>query len=348
MNPERFMARCIELALRGAGHVAPNPMVGAVLVHEGRIIGEGWHRQYGHAHAEVNCIRQAIDFGEGDKIASSTLYVSLEPCAHTGKTPPCTDLIIQHQIPEVVIGCTDTFDAVNGKGIEKLKAAGVKTTVGIMEAECRELNKRFFTFHEKKRPFIILKWAETADGMIGSGVEDRLLITNEATNQLVHRWRSEEAAIMVGTNTAAWDDPALTTRLWEGPSALRVVLDLNLRLPAALKLFDGQFPTVVMTYRKAIDQPNLRYVQLQEEQDLVTAVCDALHKLNIQSVLIEGGAQLLRSFIDARCWDEARVFRSSTVFAGMGLLAPELKHGELTETDEIQTDTLHIYKPTKF
>lgn len=347
MNPERFMSRCIELALRGAGYVAPNPMVGAVLLHGDTIIGEGWHRQYGQAHAEVNCIRQALDAGEGDKLGSSTLYVSLEPCTHTGKTPPCTDLIIHHQIPEVVIGCLDPFAAVNGKGVQQLHTAGVRTTVGVMEKECRELNKRFFTFHQQQRPYIILKWAESADGMIASGNEERLMITGDASNHFVHRWRSEEAAIMVGTNTAAWDDPALTTRLWPGPSPLRLVLDLNLRLPAALRLFDGQFPTVVLTYGSRKDSDNIRYLKLDDQKDLVQAICDALYELNIQSVLVEGGAQLLQSFIKAGCWDEARVFRSTTVFAGMGIVAPELKQAELTETDEIKTDTLHIYKPTR-
>ncbi len=347
MNHERFMSRCIELALRGAGYVAPNPMVGAVLVHEGIIIGEGWHRQYGQAHAEVNCIRAAIEAGEEGKLSSSILYVSLEPCAHTGKTPPCTDLIIRHRIPHVVIGCLDPFAAVNGKGVAQLQAAGVQTETGILEKECQSLNERFFTFHQKQRPFIILKWAETADGMIASGNEERLMITNDASNHLVHRWRSEEAAIMVGTNTAAWDDPMLTTRLWPGPSPLRLVLDLQLRLPAALKLFDGQFPTVVLTYGERKDGPNLHYQRLDEKKDLVKAICDALYEMNIQSVLVEGGAQLLQSFIKAGSWDEARVFRSSTVFAGMGVVAPELKAALLTETDEIQTDTLHIYKPTR-
>ncbi len=240
---ESFMHRCLELARLGAGYVAPNPMVGAVLLHEGRIIGEGWHKEYGKAHAEVNCIN-AVKESERQFISQSTLYVSLEPCAHHGKTPPCTDLIIRHKIPRVVIGCRDSFKEVDGKGIEKLKAAGIEVETAVLEQECRELNKRFFTFHTKQRPYIILKWAQTSDGFIAPlippkvGISEpqtqRLFISNEYSNILVHQWRSEEAAIMVGTNTALLDNPELTTRLWPGPSPVRLVIDLNLRLPDSL------------------------------------------------------------------------------------------------------------------
>src|SRR4026209_222335 len=207
------MLRCLELAEKGSGYVAPNPMVGAVLVHDGKIIGEGYHRQYGQAHAEVNCL-SSIKEGDKNKIARSVLYVSLEPCSHFGKTPPCTDLIITNKIPNVVIGCSDPFKEVNGKGIEKLKAAGVNVVYGILERECQQLNKRFFTFHTRHRPYIILKWAETADGKIAGDGASRLFISNEQTNRLVHKWRSEEASILVGTNTVLMHDPELTTRNW--------------------------------------------------------------------------------------------------------------------------------------
>src|SRR5258706_4656586 len=247
------MYRCLQLAAPGAGYVAPNPMVGAVLVHNGRIIGEGYHQHYGEAHAEVNCINQAALSGLIDTIPESTLVVSLEPCTHFGKTPPCADLIIKHKIPKVVIGCRDPFGEVNGKGIEKLKAAGIEVEQGVLEKECIDLNKRFFVFHTQHRPYIILKWAETADGFIAPSLpaapsinlwrpmegrieEDstsrRLLISNEYTDRVVHKWRSEEAAILVGTNTVENDNPELTTRLWPGNSPVRLVVDMNLRLPS--------------------------------------------------------------------------------------------------------------------
>ncbi|MFI5128490.1 MAG: bifunctional diaminohydroxyphosphoribosylaminopyrimidine deaminase/5-amino-6-(5-phosphoribosylamino)uracil reductase RibD, partial [Chitinophagales bacterium] len=249
------MYRCLELAKLGAGQVAPNPMVGAVLVHDDRIIGEGYHQKYGEAHAEVNCIGQAALSGLTDAISQSTLYVSLEPCSHFGKTPPCTDLIIKHKIPKVVIGCRDPFKEVNGKGIEKLIAAGIEVQQGVLEKECIDLNKRFLTFHTQHRPYIILKWAETADGFMAppapqggireESVRQRLLISNEYTNRLVHRWRSEEAAILVGTNTIENDDPELTTRLWPGHSPVRLIVDMNLRLPSSLKVFNGQEETII-------------------------------------------------------------------------------------------------------
>ena len=245
------MERCIELARLGAGFVAPNPMVGSVLVFEDRIIGEGYHQLYGKAHAEVNCIsdaaiKHATSASNGESfdaiLQKSAIYVSLEPCAHFGKTPPCADLIISKKIPGVVIGCRDPFKEVDGKGIEKLLAAGVKVRLGIMEEKCRELNKRFFTFHTLKRPYIILKWAQSVDMKI-AGDNSRVLITNEITNRVVHKWRSEEASILVGTNTAMTDDPSLTNRLWSGNDPIRLVVDMNLRLPDSLKLFDGSVKT---------------------------------------------------------------------------------------------------------
>ena len=231
------MHRCLELAQLAAGNTAPNPMVGSVLVHNDKIIGEGYHQVYGQAHAEVNCISSVKPEHQG-LIPQSTIYVSLEPCAHFGKTPPCADLIIKHQIPKVVVGCRDPFVQVNGKGIEKLQAAGIEVTVGVLEKECKELNKRFFTFHTEHRPYIILKWAQTADLKIAAEDYGRVLISNAQSNRIVHKWRSEEMAILVGTNTALFDDPELNTRLWPGGHPIRLVVDMNLRLPSSLKLFN--------------------------------------------------------------------------------------------------------------
>ena len=244
------MERCLQLAKLGAGHVAPNPMVGSVLVYENRIIGEGYHRKYGEAHAEVNCIA-SIDDQDIQFIERSTLYVSLEPCAHYGKTPPCSDLIIRKKIPRVLIGCRDPFKEVNGKGIEKLEAAGVNVVTGILEKNCKELNRRFFIFHTKKRPYIILKWAQTSDKKIAVNSDKPLKISNEFTNRLVHKWRSEEAAILVGTNTALADDPLLTNRLWSGKNPVRLVIDKELKLPAGAKIFNIDAPTVVFNLYKS-------------------------------------------------------------------------------------------------
>lgn len=357
-DQQKYIHRCLELAQLGAGYVAPNPMVGAVLVYNDEIIGEGWHQQYGQAHAEVNCINQAIANGHADKFSRSTLYVSLEPCAHFGKTPPCTDLIITHQIPEVVIGCRDPFDAVNGKGIEKLQAAGVKVSLASSELkkQCEELNKRFFTFHTKKRPYVVLKWAQTADGFIaaplnlpeGETSEDaatsRLLISNDYSNRLVHKWRSEEAAILVGTNTALLDDPSLTTRHWEGPSPIRLVLDMNLRLPATLQLFNREVRTIVFNGIKEEEDGNLYFCKIEKDENAVQQMLDKLFQLNIQTVLVEGGAALLQSFINEGLWDEARVINNSALIINNGLKAPVLVNAEKVDEEKILTDTIELFK----
>jgi diaminohydroxyphosphoribosylaminopyrimidine deaminase / 5-amino-6-(5-phosphoribosylamino)uracil reductase len=346
------MHRCLQLAQLGEGSVAPNPMVGAVLVHDGRIIGEGYHRQYGQAHAEVNCINSVA---EQDKalIAEATIYVSLEPCAHFGKTPPCADLIIEKGIKKVVVGCRDPFSEVNGKGIEKLNAAGVQITLGILEKECLAINKRFFTFHTKHRPFIVLKWAQTADRKIANDDYSRVLISNAYTNRLVHHWRSQQMAILVGTNTALFDDPSLTTRLWPGKDPIRLVVDMDLRLPSTLQLFDGITPTIVFNKHqhtlepeKAIDWSTvgLQSYQVTEDVSLVHQITNALYQLNIQSVLIEGGAQLLQSFIDEYVWDEAYVITNEKLVLGKGLPAPVLKDYGSIHAEHLQSDSIHTYK----
>ena len=343
---QHFMQRCLQLAGLGAGQVAPNPMVGAVLVHDGRIIGEGYHRQYGQAHAEVNCIEQAISNGHADKFKDSVLYVSLEPCAHYGKTPPCADLIIHHRIPQVIIGCRDPFREVDGKGIAKLQNAGIRVITGILEKESLALNKRFFTFHTSHRPYIILKWAQTADARMGAP-DQRLLISNEYSNRLVHKWRSEEQAILVGTNTALADNPELTTRLWPGKSPIRLVIDMELKLPLSLKIFTPGTKTIVFNTRKHGQEGDIEYYQVTEEVSVIPQILNALHSLHIQSVLVEGGARLLQSFIDEKAWDEIRVIENQGLTAGIGLHAPVLKHAHITETFELGHDTIRFFEPLK-
>jgi diaminohydroxyphosphoribosylaminopyrimidine deaminase/5-amino-6-(5-phosphoribosylamino)uracil reductase len=342
------MRRCLELARLGGGHVAPNPMVGAVLVHtsrdtgEERIIGEGYHQQYGQAHAEVNCIA-AVKEEDQQLIAESTIYVSLEPCAHHGKTPPCADLIIRMRIPRVVVGCRDPFPQVNGKGIEKLLAGGVEVVVGVLEAACVALNKRFFTFNTLHRPYVVLKWAQSADGYI-AGMTGRTYISNDYSNRLVHKWRSGEAAILVGTRTALLDDPALTARLWTGPDPIRLVIDKGLDLPPSLQLFDGKVRTVVFNRLRHEEEGMLQYYQLADDSSLVHQLSVALHRLKIQSVLVEGGARLLQSFIDADCWDEARVITNGGLVLSGGLAAPRLGRVQHIRREKLLDDPISYYE----
>lgn len=336
------MQRCLQLAEMGAGHVAPNPMVGAVLVYNDRVIGEGYHMQYGESHAEVNCIN-SVSNEDMPYIPESTLYVSLEPCVHFGITPPCTDLIIFNNIPNVVIGCRDSFPAVNGKGIEKLKEAGVNVVAGVLEKECLHLNKRFFTFHDLKRPYIILKWAQSADGKIAASDSSRTPISNELTNRLVHKWRSQETAIMVGTNTALRDDPRLTTRLWPGKDPVRVVIDKELKLPGNLKLFDKSVRTIVFNHKKQEDGAMLSYYQLDKSQDDLQQIMQALHSEKLQSVIVEGGAKLLQTFINAGLWNEARLISNEELIIGDAVKAPVLKDHELVSEKRIGTDLISFF-----
>jgi diaminohydroxyphosphoribosylaminopyrimidine deaminase / 5-amino-6-(5-phosphoribosylamino)uracil reductase len=337
------MHRCIELAKQAAGSVAPNPMVGAVLVYNDIIIGEGYHAQYGQAHAEVNCIN-AVTKEHKDLIAQSILYVSLEPCAHFGKTPPCADLIIANKIRKVIIGCRDPFKEVDGKGIEKLKAAGIEVISGVLEKECKELNKRFFTFHTAHRPYIILKWAQTANGIIASKDYSRILISNEFSTRLLHKWRSEEAAILVGTNTALHDDPSLTTRLWKGNNPVRLVVDMNLRLPQTLQLFDGSVKTIVFNTTRQDEKNNLLFYRIKKDITLVRQISDALYALNIQSVLVEGGAKLLQSFIDEGLYDEVRIITNNQLQVPEGIKSPQVSELILTDSGHIHSDTIRCYK----
>ena len=336
------MHRCLQLAQLGASAVAPNPMVGSVLVYNEKIIGEGYHEQYGQSHAEVNCINSVLD-ADKHLISMSTIYVSLEPCAHFGKTPPCADLIIQHQITKVVVGCRDPFKEVYGKGIEKLQQAGIDVTVAVLEKECEKINKRFFTFHTKHRPYIILKWAETANHFIGYNSAIRLMISSETTNRLVHKWRSEEAGILVGTNTAHMDNPSLSNRLWSGRQPVRLIIDKTLQLPNTLRLFDKSQPTLLFNHLKNKEEENLQFYQLNDRKEFLPQIMDACYQKNIQSVMVEGGSKTLQSFIDNDLWDEARIITNTTLTIADGIPSPTLKNARLIDTMMIGRDRIASY-----
>ncbi len=339
------MQRCIELAGNGLGNVAPNPLVGAVLVFEDKIIGEGFHREFGKAHAEVNAINDAITKHGEEILHHAILYVNLEPCSHVGKTPPCTNLILEKKIPHVVIGSIDPFEKVKGSGIKKLISAGVKVTQPVLEKECRELNKRFFTFHEQQRPFILLKYAQSMDGFIApeNATEQNRWITNEHSRVLVHKWRSEEQAVMIGTNTAKQDNPFLTVREWAGKNPVRIVLDHELKLDKNLHVFDSSAPTLIYNEVKNETAQNIEFIQIDFSQNVLHQLLNSLYKKNIQSVLVEGGTKLLQSFINENLWDEARIFTGNK-FLGSGIKAP-LIHGKIIAEENIQNDKLIVLNP---
>jgi diaminohydroxyphosphoribosylaminopyrimidine deaminase/5-amino-6-(5-phosphoribosylamino)uracil reductase len=339
---EKYMRRCLELAELGIGNVSPNPMVGAVIVHNGQIIGEGYHRQYGQAHAEVNAVNQVLEQFENaeELLKGSVIYVSLEPCAHYGKTPPCADLIIKHEIPQVVVGCRDPFDQVNGKGIEKLQAAGVEVITGVLESECKWLNRRFFTRVQKQRPYIILKWAQTTDGFFAPADKSQLWITGEESRRLVHKWRSQEDAILVGKNTAAIDDPRLNVRYWQGKSPKRVIIDRRLELSPKLNIYDQSVETLVFNEIKTDVDGKIKYIALEDFERFVPQyILFQLYLQDIQSVIIEGGAHTLQTFIEAGLWDEARIFTGKAVL-GQGIMAPVIngsaKEEFLSGNDQLQ------------
>lgn len=344
-TPKQYMQRCLELAHRGLGAAAPNPMVGCVIVADGRIIGEGWHRQYGGPHAEVNAINSVRD--EDRKLLSeSTVYVSLEPCAHFGKTPPCADLLVREQVKSVVIACRDPFPRVDGRGIEKLEAAGIEVEIGLLEAESLHLNRRFVTSLRENRPYFLLKWAESADGFIGKSGE-AVRISNELTRRYAHRWRTEEAAILVGEQTVLSDNPSLTARNWPGQQPLRIAFQKYQDFPVDLKLFDRDAPTLLLTSRK--DQAVPKWVEKvvlpQTTTDFIPTLIDELNQRNLQSVLIEGGWAVLQSFIDAGLWDEARVFRSPN-YLGSGVAAPKLS-AQPVERRNLSGDELVVFQNRK-
>ncbi|RXJ50737.1 bifunctional diaminohydroxyphosphoribosylaminopyrimidine deaminase/5-amino-6-(5-phosphoribosylamino)uracil reductase RibD [Gelidibacter gilvus] len=352
---EKYIKRCIEIGKNGLGTTAPNPMVGCVIVHDQTIIGEGFTSPYGGAHAEVNAINSVKN---QDLLPKSTLYVTLEPCSHFGKTPPCADAIINYKIPKVIIGTIDTHSNVAGKGIERLKASGCEVIVGVLEDEVKEHHKRFFTFHNKKRPYIILKWAETADGFIAPSTRNEqkpVWITNELSRQLVHKWRAEEQAILVGTNTVIEDNPSLTTRDWNGKNPIRIVLDKNSRLPKNFTVFDGKVKTIMISEKDVagstdtqddnFEYPhlsaNLEFLNWDLKDKIAQQICTILFNQNINSVIIEGGRQTLQTFIDEGLWDEARVFKGTINFT-TGTKAPHFS-GRLLSEEKIINDTLKLY-----
>ncbi len=323
------MLRCIQLAKNGLGSTYPNPLVGSVIVCEDKIIGEGWHRAAGEPHAEVNAIERVKN---KELLKDSVLYVNLEPCSHFGKTPPCSDLILAMEIPKVVIGSTDPNPKVAGQGIAKLRAGGCEVIIDVLKENCDDLNKRFFTFHVHKRPYIILKWAQSLDGFIApSGMEKTgpVWITNSYTRQYVHKMRTEEQAILVGTRTALNDNPQLTARSWHGNHPVRMVLDRSLNLPSDLALFDDAVSTIVFTEKEEITKNNVSYIKIDFGPDIAKPITQKMYELNIQSLIVEGGAQTLKNFISLDLWDEAFVFEGSVSFH-QGLKAPLLEDKWMT------------------
>ncbi len=338
------MSRCLQLAKNGLGTTYPNPLVGAVVVLNDSIIGEGWHQKAGEGHAEVNAIKNVAN---NELLKEAAIYVSLEPCSHFGKTPPCSDLIIASGIKKVIIGSIDPFAKVAGRGIKKLLDAGCEVIVGVLEEQCRALNKRFFTFHTQQRPYIILKWAETSDGYIAPDPETRnsrepVWITTATSRQLVHKWRAEEMGILAGTKTVEADNPSLTTRDWAGSSPTRIVIDKSLRLNNSLTIYDGKQPTLVITEKSAKDSDNISYRKADFTQELPQQITQILYSEGVQSIIIEGGSKTLQSFLDANLWDEARVFKGNTVFK-FGIKAPHLPECKIISQSTISEDQLTIY-----
>ncbi|HLF51906.1 bifunctional diaminohydroxyphosphoribosylaminopyrimidine deaminase/5-amino-6-(5-phosphoribosylamino)uracil reductase RibD [Flavobacterium sp.] len=340
---EKYIKRCIDLAKNGLGTTYPNPLVGSVIVFENKIIGEGWHKKSGEPHAEVNAINSVKD---KSLLKKATIYVSLEPCSHFGKTPPCCDLIIQHQIPNVVIGTIDPNIKVAGNGIKRLIEAGKNVTIGILEDECHELNKRFFTFHQKKRPYIILKWAESQDGFISpkeKSEQKPVWITNTYSRQLVHKWRSEEQAILVGTQTVVDDNPKLNVRDWTGSHPVRIVIDRNNRISKESYIFDSPVKTIIISNSIFPSiKDNIQFEKIDFEKKVAEQIVRVLYQHEIQSVIIEGGRQTLQTFIDSNFWDEARVFKGNLDLKN-GTKAPILNTKNI-EKQSIHNDELLIFR----
>lgn len=340
---ESYMRRCLELAVLGAGTTSPNPMVGAVIVCDDQIIGEGFTSPYGGAHAEVNAIQQVLDqYGDAaaDKLKQSIFYVSLEPCAHYGKTPPCANLIAKYKPKKMYIACLDPFAKVNGKGVEILKNGGIAVEIGLLEQEALWLNRRFLTRVQKNRPYVILKWAESADGYLGKEGE-QVWISNAASKQLVHKWRAEEDAILVGAKTALVDNPSLTVREWNGKNPKRILIDKLLSVPAQSAIFNDEAETIIFNALKTEWSGHNKYIELENyDWYLPQNILYQLYLMDVQSIIIEGGAKTLAMFIEANLWDEARVFKSKRILNG-GIKAPQIK-GELKEIMKISDDQLEI------
>ncbi len=339
MSKRKYMNRALELAQLGKGSVSPNPMVGCVIVHGDKIIGEGWHQKYGEQHAEVAALNNVKD---KHLLKESTVYVTLEPCSHHGNTPPCADRLVSEKVKKVIICNTDSNPLVNGKGIEKLKNAGIAVDLDFLSAAGKQLNKRYFSFTENKRPYIILKWAETADGFIAKTNYDSKWISNAQSRKMVHQWRAQEDAILVGTNTAHYDNPRLNVRDWKGENPIRIVIDRNLRLDSGLNVFDGSQQTICYNLKKKSSGNNLEFVKL-ENHHFFKSLFEDLHKRKILSVIIEGGAEILSSLIRKNMWDEARIFKSLVKFEA-GIAAPKMDYKYLIHEQEVLDNMLSIYE----
>ncbi len=345
---EKYMQRCLQLAQNGLGNTYPNPLVGCVIVLNDEIIGEGWHFQSGLPHAEVNAINSVV---EKNLLQKATLYVNLEPCSHFGKTPPCANLIIENQIPNVVIGCVDSFSEVSGKGIERLINAGVHVEVGVLEAESLDINKRFFTYHNKKRPYVILKWAETKDGFIAPEIRETKnphWITNQYSRQLVHKWRTEEQVILLGTNSVVADNPKLNVRDYFGNLPVRVIVDRTLKINPDYHILDGTQKTIILNEKEEKTTSRAIYKKINFTENISSEILTILYEENIQSVIIEGGTLTLNQFIASNLWDEAIVFKSNGNFIN-GIKAPTLNESfDLEKKTSILNDDIHFYKNNSF
>lgn len=341
---EKYMLRAIQIAQLGAGKVSPNPMVGAVIVHQEQIIGEGWHARFGGPHAEAVAIDQVLQRypNAHDLLRSSTIYVSLEPCAHFGKTPPCADLIIKYQVPQVIIACQDPFEGVNGNGIARLKDAGIQVVEGMLNEKATYMNRRFLTRVRENRPYVILKWAQTANGYFAPLESKQKWISGHAAKVLAHKWRSEEDAVLVGTNTALADNPRLNVREYAGRNPKRVLIDKNLRLPKNLHLFDNRQETVVFNALETDWKDNTKYVALENfDLYLPQSILYQLYLMDVQSLIVEGGIKTIDMFMAAGLWDEARVFVSGHHWQD-GQLAPNL-HSLPASSEKVGQDTLFTY-----
>ncbi|MEA3317104.1 MAG: bifunctional diaminohydroxyphosphoribosylaminopyrimidine deaminase/5-amino-6-(5-phosphoribosylamino)uracil reductase RibD [Bacteroidota bacterium] len=347
----KYMKRCLELAKLGKGNTYPNPMVGSVIVYQDTIIGEGYHKIYGEAHAEVNAINSVKN---KELLKHSTIYVNLEPCSHYGKTPPCANLIASKKIPNVVIGNIDISSKVSGKGIEILKNASCNVTTGILEKECKDLNKRFFTFQEKKRPYIILKWAQSSDGFIDKKRKPNdgkipVWLTNDYARTIVHKWRAEEQSILVGTNTAILDNPNLNIRNWRGKNPLRIVFDKNLILSQKLNIFNNEAQTLIIADNSVknktiqIQNKNIGIEFADFQKDITYQLLNILYRKNIHSVIVEGGAKTLSNFIKNNIWDEARIFISIKELKN-GVKAPTIKTDKAIKQLQLANNKLIIVK----
>lgn len=337
---ETFIRRCIQLAYNGLGNTYPNPLVGCVIVYNDKIIGEGWHQKAGENHAEINAIESVKD---KELLKNSTLYVNLEPCSHFGKTPPCDSAIIQHKIPEVIVGTQDIHSKVNGIGILHLQQAGIEIKTGILEEECKQLNKRFFTFHQKKRPYIILKFAQTVDGfldkirnVVNHNEAASTAISNGFSSQLVHKWRSEENAILVGTNTVIKDNPKLNIRHWKGNEPYKIIIDKELKINNNYAIFN-QEKVIIFNAIKEINNENIDYVQIDFSKEILPQLVEKLYEKNIQSVVVEGGKNVLEQFIRLNLWDEARIITALNKRFHSGIEAPKIS-GKVINTLSILDD----------